>query len=304
MLNSPSRVSTRPCEPGRNAPGWKLSGCVEHHAYRPIAQIPGAGDIGADEVALHHVVPGPVPEDGHAEHAVARDEIAFSGSFTADGVAGHVLHKDAESPVAQVSRAGDVGAQVTALDEVAAFLYQADGAPLEAVDGQPFHGRGAGLNHQSFRTCADPATVQFDQRRAGETRLAGSVENKRIGDKRQRGERGDGVGTGSRNGELNGVVARTGVRLLEGGAQGAVPLDIAADAVVRLAVPAVVGGGDDEAASERSRIRRGDAGHGSDDRLSPTRFLHPQYQGQNPWDAHPRSHYLPPRESDRLARTG
>src|SRR5581483_2998263 len=87
-------------------------GLVDEDAVAGVAERPGAGGVGADEVAQHGVAAG--PEDLDAVAAVGGDHVA-----RADGVAGGIeKERDSVAPVAQGGGTGGVGADVVALDQV------------------------------------------------------------------------------------------------------------------------------------------------------------------------------------------
>ena len=96
---------------------------VDHDAVL-LAEGDGAGRVEADDVALDDGVrrAGRGARGGHRDAVlpVARDDVARSGDVAADGVAGGVLEEDAGgAELDQAAGAGQVGADVVALDDVA-----------------------------------------------------------------------------------------------------------------------------------------------------------------------------------------
>src|SRR5262249_14428203 len=95
----------------------------DEHAGVAVAQGGGAGDVGADQVALDHVAAGACVGDLDAVGRVTADDVAGQGAGAADGVAGGgaageaLLQLDAHA-VAQRLLAGPVGADEVALDHV------------------------------------------------------------------------------------------------------------------------------------------------------------------------------------------
>ena len=85
-------------------------------AISRIAQVPGSGDVGADEVAFDEVVRPPrCPAECRV--AVGRDDVAGPGRRPADGVA-RGTRRSINTPlsiVAQELGPGDVGADEVAL---------------------------------------------------------------------------------------------------------------------------------------------------------------------------------------------
>ncbi len=92
---------------------------ADDHTRGGVAQIDGAGDIGADVVALHDVGLGFVGEKDAV--AVGRDDVALTGARAADQVVAHArsLQDDAFLEVAHGDGAGGVGADEVALNDVA-----------------------------------------------------------------------------------------------------------------------------------------------------------------------------------------
>src|SRR5262249_18823155 len=145
------------------------------------------------------------PGDLQAVGGVARDQVALARRRAADLVAGRVVDEQALDAVGPGQVAGDVGAEVVALDEVAAVGGQDQAVGREAVDDQAAHRAVAGRDDQAADVGARVAAVQFDQGRSGVTVLGGAVEDDRVGDGRQRRQRLDGLRSGAGNLNVDGV---------------------------------------------------------------------------------------------------
>src|SRR5262249_28838820 len=82
---------------------------VQHDALVAVADGKGAGEVGADQVALHHVAGGACDID--ADAGVAGDDVAGAGCRAADGVVARPrVDADAVLAVGHVDGAVDVGA--------------------------------------------------------------------------------------------------------------------------------------------------------------------------------------------------
>ena len=99
-----------------------------------------AGIVGADEVVDDGVVVRVGLRDVDAE-VIAGDDIALGDRGAADQVVvGAVYDLDTREAIAQGGRAGHVGADVIALDDVAAAAVDCDAVAAELVDDQPLNG--------------------------------------------------------------------------------------------------------------------------------------------------------------------
>ena len=91
---------------------------VDVSAIDCVAQVGGSGHVGANVVALHLVRRGAAAGDVNAARIVAGDDVACFGCRPADGVAGRAIYVHTVAGVTQIDGAGDVGANVVALDFV------------------------------------------------------------------------------------------------------------------------------------------------------------------------------------------
>src|SRR5207247_2902017 len=85
-----------------------------------VRERAGAGGVGADVVALHQVRAGAAALDVDALEAVARDHVTGAWGGAADRVAGRAEADEDAVGVGQRAGSGRVGADVVALDAVAA----------------------------------------------------------------------------------------------------------------------------------------------------------------------------------------
>ncbi len=121
---------------------------VNKHAVAPVSDGNGAAGVRADVVAPNLVDRGPGTGDVNAVAVVAGDDVARPGRRPADRVAGRAVDVHAVAGVAQVGGAGDVGADVVALEEIAAVRADLDAVTTEAVDHQTFHRAATGSDVQ------------------------------------------------------------------------------------------------------------------------------------------------------------
>src|SRR5262249_41466166 len=123
---------------GRPAHGVAASPDIDHHAIL-VGQGVGAGGLGADAVALHHVAGRAAVGDPDAAVGVAGDDVAGAGGRPAhDVVAGPGIDHHAKLVGQGVGAVGG-GADAVALHHVAGRLLPRDvyAAPAEAADRQP-----------------------------------------------------------------------------------------------------------------------------------------------------------------------
>ena len=96
-----------------------LEARLDLHAVRAVGDRASPGGVGADVVPAHHVVAAGGAQDEHAVLVVAGDDVALGRRRAADGVAARAdADVHAVLAVAAVDRAGDVGADVVADDDV------------------------------------------------------------------------------------------------------------------------------------------------------------------------------------------
>ena len=125
--------------PGGGAPDVVGVGAVEEVDAAVVGQARGPGRVGADVVAPEVVVQRGVDED--ALGGVAADDVAVPGGGAPDGVAvGAVGQGQPADAVAHRADAGDVGADVVALQEVVVGVFQVHPAPGVAADDVAFPG--------------------------------------------------------------------------------------------------------------------------------------------------------------------
>src|SRR5262249_27369915 len=112
-------------------------GAGDPDAVAGVAQGARAGGVGADVVALHHIIGGVHVPEHDARLAVGGDDVPRRGGAAADDVAARPLGEpDARAPVAQGAVAHAGGADVIALDDVTgrAAVEDGDAAPGVARD--------------------------------------------------------------------------------------------------------------------------------------------------------------------------
>src|SRR5207302_697205 len=99
----------------------------------PIGQSGGAGDIGADEVALHQVAGRTIACNEDALAAIAGDEVAGPAGGPADRVGARVLNLHAPDGVGQSGGAGDIGADEIALHGIAGRAAARNGDAVDEI---------------------------------------------------------------------------------------------------------------------------------------------------------------------------
>src|SRR5262249_13652792 len=157
------------------------SAVEDRDADLAVAQGLSAADIGTEVIALHDVA-GPLtgsrPTDAHPAELITRDDVPVAGRCAADGVVVSVdLHAGGIAK-ARRDRAGGVGAEEVAGDDVVVAVELDPGA-VGPVDDQTAYRAVAG---DPQGRVIDVAAVQLDERRAREARLRRAVDDHRIGD--------------------------------------------------------------------------------------------------------------------------
>ena len=152
-----------------------------------------AGDVRADQVALHCVAGGVGPDEADAAGVVAGNKVAIGRCGASDHVIGAVADKDPKFIVGGSRGAGGVGADEVARNDITAILLQDDAAASEVSDHQPAHCTVAGGDREAARNrdSGYAGTVERDlqhrivalgQRVRARARLAVAVDDYRIGD--------------------------------------------------------------------------------------------------------------------------
>src|SRR5262249_45160975 len=142
---------------------WVGGRAVQKDAVERVDQ--GGRPVGgqSDVVADHLVVGGGGAADGDAVLAVAGDDVAGRRDRAANGVVGRGHNVHAAPAVGQRGGAGGVGANVVALDHVAAAGDQVDAVAGEAVNHQALHRAAAGGDRQAGDAGAGAGPVDLDQ---------------------------------------------------------------------------------------------------------------------------------------------
>ena len=196
-----------------NQIGWPR----QENAVVGVAQAGCSGRVRADEVALHHVAARAVPRDVEAR-LVAGNQVAVRRLGAADAVALPLKNRHARRRVGALDRAVQRGAHVAAGHHVAAAL-NLDAVAVEAINAQAADFATGGQQTQPVGRAGTGAD-EPDDRLARVTGLRRPVDGHGLGEGGQGGSRGDVIGGGAGDVEVDRVRAGRIVGVLDGLPQG------------------------------------------------------------------------------------
>ena len=144
-------VAGRGRRPTDRVVGRGDGGRGDGHTSQGVGQSDGASDIGADIIALDHVVGrhALARVDENAIKPIARDEITVRVDRPPNRIVRNINDGYAEA-VGEGHGAGDVGAEVVARDHIITFGNERDSRPSERVDHQPLHRTVSGGDRQAI----------------------------------------------------------------------------------------------------------------------------------------------------------
>jgi hypothetical protein len=186
------------------------------------------GNAKANDVAENGIAGRRSATDVNAHAVIAGNEIAIRRSGSADQVVRRIGDQDAIERVPGIHRPRDVQADVTAFDDSVRRVGDLNAVAEEAVDDQCANHAIARGDLESVRARAGAGPVEFDNRRAGKTRLCSAVDRHGVDEVRQRAAGNDRQTAGA-NVEDDVVGARTGIgvqdRLLQRAGAGSIGID-------------------------------------------------------------------------------
>ena len=121
---------------------------------------------------------------------------------------------DAVQAIAEIRGAGDIEPEVVAHDRVTTATVEFDAVSREAIDDQAANRGSTGRHVKAVDTRPGRRSVEFNDRRTGEVRLAPAVDDHRLGDcSAGRMPEVNRMRTGAGDVEVNLIQSRQGIRI-------------------------------------------------------------------------------------------